>query len=957
MSFLRLQLVLLLSCFYHTLHAQNFSVSTKHYGIEEGLPSNLLYCVAQDKTGYLWFGTDAGVTRFDGINFTTYTTSEGLASNDVFNIFCDSKNRLWFMTLSKEISYFYNGKIYNKNNDTLLRKIHFSSELVPVREDEAHAIWIAGKEHEIYKYEDHAITEYKRPDGFIITYILPLGKHQYLISRDGIACDSDKQFVPLRGLEYKTINDIQYLENKKLITYDTNENLHIDRLQNDRLQYHYKLKSTDLRMYHESDTSIWIRKSGLSLYHIASNQSISGTILKNRKPSFVFKDREDNTWITTLDHGLYKLFAKKSSSFIRNEPDANNTYNSVYADSSGVYAGNINGEIWKIPSHSSPQKICQLETNFGHSTRILTLSKLNNNTLVMSTDAGLNCINLTTHAVTGYPTILAIKSHFVKGDTVVSIGFSAVYSSLNGLKTIQSKIINNRFYSAGYYENNFIVGAVDGLYTYNLDTVQPYQLNIPLQARISDIKTYGPYLFLCTIDQGVFQIEHHTCIRHFDITNGLSSNSCNKIFIQNNKLCIATKRGINIIDIKTNRISYLYESDGLASNTVNDVFIYHDSLLAATDRGISLFRLSLSNHPVLPDYFISPILVNGVARWNSKFFKSHNDEDVMLHLNSISFNTESKIKHAYRIRELDSGWSYTLDHAIEIRKGLAPGRYTFETYAINSYNARSKTILIPFEIVPYFYQLPLAKILLILLIATILYFFYRYRMKIVELREQQKKEHQYKLTELELMSWRSKMNPHFIFNSLNAMQSLFEDHDFEVGNKYLANFSEILRKTIESSGNFFTTIKGEIDYQTNYLELEKVKHEGALDYSIKADPDLMNYLIPSMVLQPVIENCFKHGIRDGQQGNINIVFTKQPDTFTCTITDNGPGITGPKKNSSQGLSLVFEKINLIEKISSQRIRFSYENIIDKNGHACGLKSIFVFTYITNDKHYIESLDH
>ena len=230
-------------------------------------------------------------------------------------------------------------------------------------------------------------------------------------------------------------------------------------------------------------------------------------------------------------------------------------------------------------------------------------------------------------------------------------------------------------------------------------------------------------------------------------------------------------------------------------------------------------------------------------------------------------------------------------------------------------------------------------------------------MKIIELREQQKKEHQYKLTELELMSWRSKMNPHFIFNSLNAMQSLFEDHDFEVGNKYLANFSEILRTTIESSGNFFTSIKSEIEYQTNYLELEKVKHEGALNYNIQADPDLMHYLIPSMVLQPVIENCFKHGIRDGQQGEINILFTKQPETFTCTITDNGPGITGPKKNSSQGLLLVFEKINLIEKISSQRIRFSYENILDQNGRACGLKSIFVFTYITDDKHYVERIDH
>ena len=101
----KVKFILILSHFLlnPVIYAQVLDYPSIHYTQENGLPSNTIYSITQDKDGYLWIGTDAGLCKFDGVNFKLYTVEDGLPSNEVFQVFCDSKNRIWLSTMSNKV--------------------------------------------------------------------------------------------------------------------------------------------------------------------------------------------------------------------------------------------------------------------------------------------------------------------------------------------------------------------------------------------------------------------------------------------------------------------------------------------------------------------------------------------------------------------------------------------------------------------------------------------------------------------------------------------------------------------------------------------------------------------------------------------------------------------------------------------------------------------------------------
>ena len=91
------------------------------YGVEDGLPSSLVYCMLQDKKGFMWFGTDKGLARFDGVRFKVYTIKDGLPDSEVLNMFEDSHGRIWLSCFQKKPCYFLDGEFHTAKNDKILR--------------------------------------------------------------------------------------------------------------------------------------------------------------------------------------------------------------------------------------------------------------------------------------------------------------------------------------------------------------------------------------------------------------------------------------------------------------------------------------------------------------------------------------------------------------------------------------------------------------------------------------------------------------------------------------------------------------------------------------------------------------------------------------------------------------------------------------------------------------------
>jgi ligand-binding sensor domain-containing protein len=105
------------------LPSQGFSqVAYHNFNSNDGLPSNEVYCAYQDRDGFLWFGTDHGIVKYNGYNFKTYTTADGLTDNTVLDIREDDNSRLWFLTYAGGLCYYDGGRFFpHPNNDTITR--------------------------------------------------------------------------------------------------------------------------------------------------------------------------------------------------------------------------------------------------------------------------------------------------------------------------------------------------------------------------------------------------------------------------------------------------------------------------------------------------------------------------------------------------------------------------------------------------------------------------------------------------------------------------------------------------------------------------------------------------------------------------------------------------------------------------------------------------------------------
>ncbi|WP_233558625.1 histidine kinase [Aquimarina sp. BL5] len=193
------------------------------------------------------------------------------------------------------------------------------------------------------------------------------------------------------------------------------------------------------------------------------------------------------------------------------------------------------------------------------------------------------------------------------------------------------------------------------------------------------------------------------------------------------------------------------------------------------------------------------------------------------------------------------------------------------------------------------------------------------------------KQQQYANNLLALKSLRSQMNPHFIFNALNSVNTFIATSDERAANKYLTDFSLLMRSVLENSEEDFIPLEKEIELLELYVQLEHFRFQDKFDYTIEVDPeiDIKEYMIPPMLLQPYVENAVWHGLRyRPDKGLLSIHFSKTfDDTIEITISDNGIGrekskalkTLNQKKQKSQGMSNIKKRINILNTMYKDKV--------------------------------------
>lgn len=196
--------------------------------------------------------------------------------------------------------------------------------------------------------------------------------------------------------------------------------------------------------------------------------------------------------------------------------------------------------------------------------------------------------------------------------------------------------------------------------------------------------------------------------------------------------------------------------------------------------------------------------------------------------------------------------------------------------------------------------LAIAFIAILVMISLVLIFgvFLSKKNKLIQEKYQAELASQQQMHAIELQALRSQMNPHFVHNSLNAIQYYIQRNEVEQSEEYLSKFSKLIRAFFELSRKQTITLEEEVHLLDNYLSIEKLRFEDKLHYEITVDDALEDDTeIPSMLLQPLVENAVNHGIFHKKgSGTIKVQFRAlKDDGFQVSVIDDGIGLTAAKE--------------------------------------------------------------
>jgi tetratricopeptide (TPR) repeat protein len=205
-----------------------------------------------------------------------------------------------------------------------------------------------------------------------------------------------------------------------------------------------------------------------------------------------------------------------------------------------------------------------------------------------------------------------------------------------------------------------------------------------------------------------------------------------------------------------------------------------------------------------------------------------------------------------------------------------------------------------------------------------------------------------KISEMTQANLRQQMNPHFIFNTLNSIQYYMYQHDKLATNNYLTKFSSLMRKVLDNSQNTSIPISDELSALNLYLELESIRFKDKFEYKITLDDEIdpLMHKIPTMLIQPYVENSISHGLvpKEGK-GFVNIDLKLKEDYILCTIEDNGIGREAAKErnqkregnHNSLGTLITKSRLDLVNDMYGTSLQTIYTDLKDENGEPSGTR--------------------
>jgi len=471
----------------------------------------------------------------------------------------------------------------------------------------------------------------------------------------------------------------------------------------------------------------------------------------------------------------------------------------------------------------------------------------------------------------------------------------------------------------------------------------------------SDLEVYGNTLVCATQNNGILFYKDGLFTKQLQEIDGVSSNTIKNIKIVNDLLYLLSNKGLQVYDLIKQQFINLGFAEGLINNDVTNFAVSNDKLWVLEKHQYYAIEIaSIYLDKEIAKLYLDSIVVNDKAI-NYEVLNSFNYKEnaVSFYFDYRDIESKQETKIAYRLDGFYDGWRYISSSKNKIEfQSLPIGKYTFKIKAIYR-GQKSNVFEYRFEIFPPIWQRWWFYVLLVIGVAFIAFLIAKYQSIKAKKRNTELLEKEMlskDLAQTKLKALRSQMNPHFIFNSLNSIQDLVLQQDVDKSYDYIVMFAELVRNTLNYSEQEFISIDKELEFLKVYLELEKLRFGDEFTYNI-AYSGSNDLKIPSLVVQPFIENALLHGLlhKKGQK-ELSITFSLE-EQMICTIVDNGIGrekaaeIKQRQKNQHTSFSTqaIKKRMEILSTQFGMEASFKYEDILAEDG-ICGTKVIITIPF-------------
>ncbi|MFN4246736.1 MAG: histidine kinase [Flavipsychrobacter sp.] len=952
----------------------------------EGTLSKVIYCVFQDSKGYIWIGTESGVSRYDGYGYKHYTKDDGLSDNEIFQIHEDYKGRLWFLTYNGEPTLYDNGKILTSSNTAFLRNIKpgIISRGFVNRND---TIWYISRNNAYMFIKDKLKNITPAPDynkmygGFI--EVVSHSDKVVLVSKSSVfyPVSNTKLNIPsqfanqlpnTRALHIG--NKLIFYKNSTLIIY----NVDTPSIRTIAIPI---INNINTITYNEKDKKLWlITDANIYQYNLAT-QEILNTIPVNLPfANYMLTDKENNLWLSSSNNGLYLSHVSSVVNVEHNIPFSNTAAYCLSMYDGSIYAGHNNGEylIWEKDKATYKRAAGDKRLD-----KIYSFCNINDKLMAVygafifdannaekykhhNGAKAIACNNKNVYIAFSYQVVklslaLFINNHYTNYDTA--------------LTTIYGKRVNAMLTKGN---DTLYLGAIDGLKILVKDNIQnhPKQHLDIFKCSVTKMAiNKNKQLFFATAGKGIGILTADKCCV-IDKDKGLASNVCNGVYPDgNNTVWVATNKGISkvtfatVSDSITCNIQNYSVVNGLPGGNTNDVLVSNDTIWLATDNGVCFIKKeSIGKQHSAPILNIEGVFVNNKpTNFQNHIKLPYTSNNIRITYTGIAYHRENTVVYKYKLVGADTGWSYTSSRTVEYPH-LSPGHYTFIISASNSNSEYSSTLKkIAIEITPPFWETSWFISLAILTLISLIILSISLRFKAIKkkhtlennsLRLQKEKAefekeniaYEKQLIELEQKALNLQMNPHFIFNAMNAIKGFYAHNDRDSADSYIDKFAALMRMILEYNTRNTLLLHEEIDMLKAYLELAAIRKDDNFTFSVKVEDNLniWGIHIPPMLLQPFVENAVIHGIASlPANGYIELQFSIRDNMLQCKVIDNGIGrkksqaINKFRLHPSKGISITEQRLQLLSPDS----RLYIDDVTDSNGQVTGTTVVILLPII------------